>query len=175
MLNLKNNPKYSENLIFRKQNQQVLVRNKVTKQTFTLGKVEYEILSSLTGEQSLVALKAKFSKYTGHQFERYLLLLSSKSLLESETVNQPAFNPLKILVPLTKSFHFLKKGLLTNILSKLLLSGIFVLGATVFFLRHHLQEIIVKVMMTNYFRWDTLLIYLISVFAIGIIHESDDD
>ncbi|MGX7009260.1 hypothetical protein RR45_GL001727 [Lactococcus chungangensis CAU 28 = DSM 22330] len=166
-------PKHNDNLIFRENNSRFTVRNTVTKQTFTIGKIEYQIIQALDGSKKIAELYQQFKQFfTANQFERYLLLLSSKGLLEEGKQTKKKVDILKLLLPLTKDFHFLKKGRLSQLLSHIILSGVFVLGIVLIVLKAHLGTIVTTTMTANYFRWDTILLYLMEVFVIGILHES---
>lgn len=166
-------PKHNHDLIFRENDSGFIVRNTRTKQTFTIGKIEYQIIQNLDGSKKIGELYQLFDNFfTASQFERYLLLLSSKNLLEQSEQTKNRFDVLKILLPITKNFHFLKKGRVSQILSHIILSGIFILGITLFILRGYLEEIVTHTMSANYFRWDTIILYLFEIFIIGILHES---
>ncbi|GAB2021287.1 hypothetical protein RyT2_03610 [Pseudolactococcus yaeyamensis] len=165
-------PKHHSDLIFREDDSGFIVRNTITKQTFTIGKIEYQIIQKLDGRKKIGELYHLFDHvFTASQFERYLLLLSTKGLLEDSEQTKIKFDILKILLPITKNFHFLKKGSISQVLSNAILSGVFILGFSLFILREHLSEIVTHIMSENYFRWDTIVLYLFEIFIIGILHE----
>ncbi len=166
------NIKLKSTIIFKQNDFGILIRNTENASTFSIGKREAFVLQKLDGKNSLEDLKQELTQMmTGKEVEKFVLLIQNKGFLE-DTIAQKRFNITRILFPLTTSFSLIEKGLFSKYYVRFLLYGsllsIIVIGLL---LHSHFQEIFVKTLRTNYFKWEILPIYLITILFLGFVHE----
>lgn len=173
MLENLNKPLVNKDIEYHSTDLGILLRNKKTNRTFSIGKRELELLKSFDGTLTIEELKEKNKHLVNaRSMEKFILLAYKNELLEKDIKEQKKFNIIQVKFPLINVSKILKKGICTNILMNFIFLSAII--SIIFIGKLFVEnggDIVSKILTNQYIQFKNLIYYFGSILIIGFIHE----